>query len=45
MKKIHKKLKKLTEQIKITETSLLDMASIINYEIIQLDRMMIEIRN
>ena len=45
MKKVHQKLKNITQQIKITETNLLDMASIVNYEIIQVDRMLIEIRN
>lgn len=42
---MHRKLKTITGQIKITETNLLDMASLINYEIIQVDRMIIEIRN
>ena len=45
MKKVHKKFQKITEQIKITETNLLDLASVINYEIIQLDRIIIETRN
>ena len=45
LKWVHKKLKNITQQIKITETNLLDMASIINYEIIQVDRMLIEMRN
>jgi hypothetical protein len=42
---VHRKLKTITGKIKITETNLLDMASLINYEIIQVDRMIIEIRN
>ena len=45
LKWVHRKLKNITQQIKITETNLLDMASIVNYEIIQVDRMLIEMRN
>jgi hypothetical protein len=39
---VHHKLKEITEEIKVTETSLLDVASLINYEIIQVDRQLIE---
>ena len=45
LKRVQKKLKEVTDKIKITETNLLDMASVINYEIIQVDRLLIEVRN
>ena len=35
----------MTEKIKITETNLLDMASVVNYEIIQVDRLIIQMKN
>lgn len=38
-------MKAITESIKITETSLLDMASIVNYENIQIEKFIIEVRN
>lgn len=40
--KVHQKLKEITEDIKVSETDLLDVASLINYEIIQVDRQLIE---
>jgi hypothetical protein len=40
--KVHQKLKEITEGIKVSETDLLDVASLINYEIIQVDRQLIE---
>jgi hypothetical protein len=40
--KILSKLKEITEDIKVSETDLLDVASLINYEIIQVDRQLIE---
>lgn len=36
------KLKEITEDIKITETNLLDIASLVNYEIIQVSRQIID---
>lgn len=45
LKIVQEKLKFITESIKITEISLLDMASIINYEHIQVEKFIIEIRN
>lgn len=38
---IQEKLKEITTNIKITETSLLDMASLVNYEHIQVGRLII----
>jgi hypothetical protein len=35
-------LKEITEDIKVSETDLLDVASLMNYEIIQIDRQLIE---
>jgi hypothetical protein len=40
--KVHQKLKEITEDIKVSETDLLDVASLINYEMIQVDRQLIE---
>ena len=45
LKYIQEKLKEITTSIKITETSLLDMASLVNYEQIQVDRFIIDLRN
>ena len=42
--RIHHKLKEITENINVSETDLLDLASLINYEIIQVDRQLIEIK-
>lgn len=39
---MHHKLQEITEEIKVSETNLLDVASLINYEIIQVDRQLIE---
>lgn len=41
---MHHKLKEITENILVSETELLDMTGLINYEIIQVDRQMMEIK-
>lgn len=42
--KVQSKLKEITDDIKVAETDLLDVASLINYEIIQVDRQLIDTR-
>lgn len=44
LRHIQEKLKEITYNIKITETSLLDMASLVNYEQIQVDRFIVELK-
>ena len=44
LKKISKKLRLMAQNIKITETNLLDVATIINYEIVQVDRVAVEVK-
>ena len=42
--KVHRKLKEITQDIKVSQTDLLDVASMVNYQIIQVDRQLIETR-
>ena len=44
LKKVSKKLRLITQSVKITETNLLDMATLVNYEIIQVERLFSEIK-
>lgn len=44
LQRVHRQLKEITEEIRVTETDLLDVASLINIEIIQIDREMIDIK-
>jgi hypothetical protein len=45
LNRVQAKLKEITEDIKISETNLLDIASLVNYEIIQVSRQMNETQN
>lgn len=44
VKKVNKKLRSITQGIRITETNLLDIATMVNYEIIEVDRLLEEIK-
>ena len=44
LRKVSKKLRLITQSVKITETNLLDMATVVNYEIIQVERLFSEIK-
>ena len=45
VKKVNKKLRSITQGIRITETNLLDIATMVNYEIIEVDRLLEEIKS